>query len=151
MIGGISVKKYAIVGIIVIVILGLLIVPRILSSRDDSISFKEVKQEDLPMELAEALPKYIMEERALTFKYQDDIYVVVTRGEKQTKGYFVDIDSIEKQVYGEGQFDLIVKANFIDPTPNEIVAQEYDYPLMIVKTNLKTMPSAIHLDVSYVE
>lgn len=35
------------------------------------------------------LPKYIMEERALTCKYRDDIYVIVTRGEKKVTGFFL--------------------------------------------------------------
>jgi len=138
-------------GLVLIILLGMLLVPKILASKDGVVGFEEMKQEDLPMELAEALPKYIMEERALTFKYKDDVYVVVTRGEKQSKGYFVDINTIEKETYADDKFDLIVKAQFIDPNPNEIVSQEYDYPLIIVKTNLKAMPSAIHLDVEYVE
>jgi hypothetical protein len=151
MIGGIYVKKYLIFGAALIIILGALIVPKVLKSNDGEVSFKEVAMEDLPTEIQEALPKYIMEERALTCKFQDDIYVIVTRGEKKSKGYFVDIDSIQVESYGEDKFDLIVNAQFIDPNPDEIVSQEYDYPIIVVKTNLKTMPQAVHLDIEYVE
>jgi hypothetical protein len=151
MIGGIYVKKYLIFGAALIIILGALIVPKILKSNDGNVGFKAVEMEDLPTEIQEALPKYIMEERALTCKFQDDIYVIVTRGEKKSKGYFVDIDSIQMESYGEDKYDLVVNAKFIDPNPNEIVSQEYDYPIIIVKTNLKTMPEAVHLDVEYVE
>lgn len=103
------------------------------------------------MEVQEALPKYIMEERALTAKFQDDIYVIVTRGEKKSKGYFVDMENIVMEEYGENKYDLVVYAKFIDPNPNEIVTQEYDYPIIVVKTDLKDMPQAVHLDIEYVE
>lgn len=142
-------KKYLIFGIALIVILGALFVPKLLKSKDGEVTFKTIDKEDLPNEIIEALPKYIMEERALTCKFQDDIYVIVTRGEKKSKGYFVDIDSIIKEEYGEGKFDLIVNALYIDPNPNEIVSQEYDYPIIVVETNLKTMPQAVHLEIEY--
>lgn len=92
-----------------------------------------------------------MEERALTCKYKDEIYVIVTRGEKKSKGYFVEIESIVKEKYSKDKFDLVVYAKFLDPNPYEIVSQEYDYPYIIVKTNLKTMPEEVHLDIEYLE
>lgn len=144
-------KKYFIVGLVLIVILGALIIPKIIKGKDGDVSFKTMEKEDLPTEVQEALPKYVMEERALTAKFQDDIYVIVTRGEKKSKGYFVDIESITKESFGEGKYDLVVHAEFIDPNPNEIVSQEYDYPIIVVKTNLKEMPQAVHLDVEYIE
>ena len=144
-------RKYLIFGIILIVILGGLIAPKLLKGKDGAVSFKAMEKEDLPTEIQEALPKYVMEERALTCKYKDEIYVIVTRGEKQSKGFFVDIDSITKESYGDNKYDLIVYAKFIDPNPNEIVSQEYDYPVIVVKTNLKTMPQAVHLDIEYID
>lgn len=144
-------RKYLILGIVLIIILGALFVPKMLKKKDGIVSFKTLDMEELPPEIREALPKYIMEERALTFKFKDEIFVIVTRGEKKSKGYFVDIDKIVKEPYGEDKFDLVVYAKFIDPNPNEIVTQEYEYPVIVVKTNLKTMPQAIHLDIEYVD
>ncbi len=144
-------RKYLLGGIVLILIIGALIVPKIFKGSDGEVSFKTVDMEDLPMEVQEALPKYIMEERALTAKFQDDIYVIVTRGEKKSKGYFVDIENIVMEEYGENKYDLVVYAKFIDPNPNEIVTQEYDYPIIVVKTDLKDMPQAVHLDIEYVE
>ncbi len=45
----------------------------------------------------------------------------------------------------------MVYAKFIDPDPNEVLPQEYDYPFIIVKTNLKAMPEQVHLDIEYVD
>ncbi len=97
------------------------------------------------------LPKYIMEERALTCKYRDDIYVIVTRGEKKSQGFFVDIEKIVKEKHSKDKYDIVVYAKFIDPDPNEVLPQEYDYPFIIVKTNLKAMPEQVHLDIEYVD
>lgn len=144
-------KKYLIFGVVLIVIIGALFIPKILRSKDGEVTFKAIDRADLPNEILEALPKYIMDERALTCKFQDDIYVIVTRGEKQSKGYFVDIDSISKEEYGDNKYDLIVSALYNDPNPNEIVSQEYDYPIVVVKTNLKEMPQAVHLEVEYLD
>ena len=144
-------RKYLIFGLALIIILGGLIGPKIIKGKNGKVSFKTLDMEELPTEIREALPKYIMEERALTAKYKDDIYVIVTRGEKKSKGYFVDIDKIVKESYDKDKYDLVVYAQFIDPNPNEITSQEYEYPVIVVKTNLKDMPQAVHLDIEYLD
>lgn len=144
-------KKYLIFGLALIIILGALIAPKLLKHKDGEVSFKTMEKEDLPTEILEALPKYIMEERALTCKFEDEIYVIVTRGEKKSMGFFVDIESIVKESYADNKFDLVVNAKFIDPNPDEIVSQEYDYPIIVVKTNLKEMPQAVHLEIEYID
>jgi len=145
------VKKYYIIALAIIVIIGLIFIPKLIRSKSGEVKFKIVKEEDIPEKIAEILPKYLMEERALTCKYRDEIYVVVTRGEKSTKGYEVEIDKIVMEKYSKDIFDIVVYAKFKDPDINEIVEQEYDYPYVVVKTNLKTMPQEVHLDVEYVD
>ncbi|HEY8362989.1 MAG TPA: protease complex subunit PrcB family protein [Tissierellaceae bacterium] len=142
-------KKYYIIAFVIIIIIGLLFIPKLLRGNSTEVKFKVVKEEDIPDKIKEVLPKYLMEERALTCKYKDEIYVIVTRGEKSTKGYEVEIDRIVMEKYGKDTFDITVYAIFKDPDINEIVEQEYDYPYIVVKTNLKTMPQEIHLDVEY--
>lgn len=147
-------KKYLIFGLALVIIIGALIVPKILGSKvfkGTEVKFKEIGEEDIPEKIVEMLPKYIMEERALTCKYRDDIYVIVTRGEKKSQGFTVGIDSIVREDHSKDNFDLVVHAKFTDPNPNEILPQEYDYPFIIVKTKLKTMPQQIHLDIEYIE
>lgn len=143
-------RKNIIIVIAIIVILGaIIVVPRLLGTDNREVKFKTVDEEDLPSKIVEALPNYIMEERALTFQYEEDVYVIVTRGEKSSEGYKVELDSIKTESYGE-DFDLVVYAKFTDPSPNEILSQEYDYPKIVVKTNLKDLPKSIHLDVEYI-
>ncbi len=143
-------KKIHIIALVIILIVLILIVPKMLKVNEGQVKYKVVTEE-IPDKITEMLPKYLMEERALTCKYKDDIYVVVTRGEKNTQGFFVEIDEIAKENYTKDVYDLIVYAKFIDPDPDEIVEQEYDYPYIVVKTNLKNMPQEVHLDVDYKE
>lgn len=142
-------RRYIIFGLAIIIILGGLILPRLLRSNTTDVKFNTIDEEDLPASIVESLPNYIMEERALIFNYDDDIYVIVTRGEKTSEGYLVEIDNLRIEPYGD-EFDLVVYAKFTDPNPNQILSQEYDYPMVVVKTDLKEMPKSIHLDVEYI-
>ncbi len=144
-------RRYLIFGLALIIIMGSLIAPKIIRGKEGLIKFKQVSEEDIPEKILEMLPKYIMEERALTCKYRDDIYVIVTRGEKKSQGFFVDIEKIVKEKHSKDKYDIVVYAKFIDPDPNEVLPQEYDYPFIIVKTNLKAMPEQVHLDIEYVD
>lgn len=142
-------KKHQIITLAIILIIGAIFIPRTLKGRDGEIKFKTILEEEIPEKISEMLPKYLLEERAITCKYGDDIYVIVTRGEKNSQGYFVEIDKITKEKYTKDVYDIVVYARFTDPDPNEIVDQEYDYPFIIVKTNLKNMPEEVHLDIEY--
>src|SRR5699024_11425464 len=130
-IGWIEVKKYLIFGLAIIIIMGSLIITKIIKGREDIVKFKTVEDDDIPEEILDMLPKYIMEERALTCKFREDIYVVVTRGEKKSKGFAVEIEKIGREKYSKDKFDIVVYAKFKDPNPNEVLAQEYDYPFTI--------------------
>lgn len=144
-------KKYLIFGLALIIIMGGLIAPKILKGTEGTVKFKEMEEGDIPEKIVEMLPKYIMEERALTCKYRDDIYVIVTRGEKKSQGFSVDIEKIIMEKYSKDKFDIVVHAKFMDPKPDEVLPQEYDYPYIVVKTNLKSMPEQIHLDIEYID
>ncbi|MCG4584877.1 protease complex subunit PrcB family protein, partial [Anaerosalibacter bizertensis] len=82
--------------IIVVVILGIIFVPKYLNEGDKEVKFKVLKSDEVPQKLKDILPNYLSEERALSCKIEDDVFVVVTRGEKNMEGYSVAIDKIEK-------------------------------------------------------
>jgi hypothetical protein len=148
---GIYMKKYLIIGLVLVILLGSFLVAKLLGDGEDLVKFKPLEMEEVPDKIVEMLPQYVMEERALTCKYRDDVYVIVTRGEKKSLGFFVDIEKIVKEKISDDKFDLVVYAKYIDPNPNEVLPQEYDYPTIIVKTNLKEMPEQIHLDIEYLD
>lgn len=137
--------------IIVVVILGIILIPKYLNEGDKEVKFKVLKADEVPQKLKDILPNYLSEERALSCKIEDDIFVVVTRGEKNMEGYSVTIDKIEKGKKKDGKFNITVFAKYKDPKPDQIVAQKISYPHTIVKTNLDKLPANIKLEVEYEE
>ena len=74
-------KTYIAIGIIIL-ILAILFVPKFLDKGDQKVKYKVLESSEIPEKIKEILPKYLAEERALTCRLNDEIYVVVTRGEK---------------------------------------------------------------------
>ncbi|NLW21705.1 MAG: protease complex subunit PrcB family protein [Tissierellia bacterium] len=145
-------KKYIIFGIIIVIlILAILIIPKYLDKGDRTVKYKVLDSSEIPEKIKEILPKYLSEERALTCRINDEIYVLVTRGEKQTGGYEVEVEKIIKEPKSKDDFELVVYAKFKDPDIDDIVAQGFSYPFTIVKTNLDKMPENIRLEVEYDE
>ena len=96
------------------------------------------------------IPEYKTLERALACAVGDDIYVIVTRGEKPTSGFRVDIDSIYTEEK-DGKENLVVTADFRDPDKKTAISQIITYPVQVVKTDLKRLPDTIELRIQYVE
>lgn len=140
-------KPYVILGIAIILILGIFSTFKILNKGDDNVEFKVLESSEIPEKIKEILPKYLAEEKALICKVRDEIYVIVTRGEKRTGGYSVEVENIIKEEWEEGEFGITVVAKYIDPADDEVVPMGFDYPFTIVKTDLKTMPKSINLQV----
>jgi len=46
------------------------------------VSFEPIDPENIPAQINEILPNYRMKEKALVCRINDEIFVVVTRGEK---------------------------------------------------------------------
>lgn len=115
----------------------------------EPVEFEEVEEKELPGEIvSDIIPEYKSLERALACIIDDDVYVVVTRGEKPTSGYKVSIDSmvVEKEKDKE---NLIVYANFRDPDKKTAFSQIITYPTQVVKTDLKALPDNIELRIQY--
>ena len=116
---------------------------------EESVSFQEVEENKIPAEISsEVIPEYKTLERALACVSGDDVYVIVTRGEKPTSGFGVMID---KMVVEEKEDDknLIVYAKFDDPDKETPISQIITYPICIVKTDLSYLPDNIELRIQY--
>ena len=138
-------------GVILILIFAILLGPKYFSKGDKQVKYKVLESSEIPEKIKEILPKYLTEERALSCRLNDEIYVLVTRGEKQTGGYTVELDSIVNERTAKDEFELTVHAKFKDPDVNDIVSQGFSYPFAIAKTNLNQMPENIKLEVEYEE
>ncbi|QSX06131.1 protease complex subunit PrcB family protein [Sedimentibacter sp. zth1] len=138
------------IGIVIVIVIVIALVYFFIFSKDrpKSIEFTPVEEEDIPAQIAEILPNYRMKEKALVCKVNDEIYVVVTRGEKASAGYEVEI----KKIYLENvdnEMTVRVVAEFTDPKPGEVQAQILTYPYTIVKTELEELPTKVVLDKEY--
>ena len=113
-----------------------------------NVSFDNINPENIPRQITEVLPNYRMKEKALVCRINDEIYVVVTRGEKNTAGYEVEIDKITLSDT-DGEKVLTVYAEYKDPKPGDVTAQILTYPFAVVKTDLEELPQKVVLEREY--
>lgn len=121
-------------------------VPNFMSGGNSEVEHVVLDKEQIPEAINEILPRYRMLERALAAKVDDDIYIIVTRGEKQTAGYDVNVEKVEI-IEENDEKKLIVHAIFKDPNPDDMVTQSMTYPYVVVKTELKELPPKIDLQI----
>jgi hypothetical protein len=113
-----------------------------------NVSFDNISPENIPKQITEVLPNYRMKEKALVCRINDEIFVVVTRGEKNTAGYEVEIDKITLSEV-DGERVLTVYARYKDPKPGDVTAQVLTYPFAVVKTELEELPQKVILEREY--
>ena len=85
--------KGVIYGVILIlfIVLGFLFIPRMFMDTSKPVDFTMIQRESVPEKILDIMDKYEDQERALAVKYEDKIYVIVTRGEKE---YGINMDKI---------------------------------------------------------
>ncbi|MDW5298652.1 MAG: protease complex subunit PrcB family protein [Sedimentibacter sp.] len=142
-------KRIITIVAIVVFIAALLFFFRYLRGKDaQNVSFESIEPENIPEQISEVLPNYRMKEKALVCRVNDDVYVVVTRGEKNTAGYEVEIDKLTLSNV-DGENVLTVYAEYTDPKPGDVTAQILTYPFKVVKTEMKELPQKVVLEKEY--
>lgn len=114
----------------------------------ENVGFDSIDPENMPKQITEVLPNYRTKEKALVAKIDDEIFVVVTRGEKSTAGYEVEIDKLTMSDE-DGEKVLTVYAKYTDPKPGDVAAQILTYPFAVVKTDLQELPQKVVLEKEY--
>lgn len=118
---------------------------------DKKVEFKTLNENKIPQDISsQVIPEYRTLERALACVVEDRIYVIVTRGEKPTSGFSVDIARMVLEEK-EGKTNLVVYADFKDPEKGKALAQVITYPVKVAKTNLTKLPDEIELRIQYEE
>lgn len=144
-------KRAWILILVVIIVLGIIFIPKIFFNKGDgNVSFEILDEGQIPADVNNLLPRYQAQERALSCKVDDNFYVIVTRGEKRTAGYTVTIDKIKK-VKKDDKVELIVYAKYEDPKPGQMVNQVITYPTVVAKAELDELPDKIQLKTEYIE
>ncbi|MDO4485299.1 MAG: protease complex subunit PrcB family protein [Bacillota bacterium] len=115
----------------------------------DNVRFEKVGEKELPNEItADIIPEYKTLERALACMVDDNVYVIVTRGEKPTSGFGVSVNKISSEEK-DGRTNLIVYAVFDDPQKETAISHIITYPVQVVKTDLQKLPDSIELRIQY--
>ena len=110
-----------------------------------TVEFRQLAEEEIPQAIVkDVIPEYRDLERALGCVLDGKVYVVVTRGEKPTAGFGLEISQMKLENTEQGQ-SLIVTALFTDPPEGETVAQVITYPLQVAETQLTELPDTIEL------
>ena len=144
-------KKGLIIIAIIIVALVAALVAVNLFNGDKKVEFKTLSENKIPQDISsQVIPEYRTLERALACVVEDKIYVVVTRGEKPTSGFEVDIDKMKLEEK-DGKTNLIVYADFKDPEKEKALAQVITYPVKVASTDLSKLPDEIELRIQYEE
>lgn len=128
--------KGVIYGVILIlfIVLGFVFIPRMFMDTSKSIDFTMVQRESIPSKILDIMDKYDDDERALAVRYEDKIYVIVTRGDKD---YGINLDKI---VIDEIDGKTIMTVNITYKN------KEKSYPFVVAETNLDSLPDKIHLN-----
>lgn len=113
-----------------------------------NVGFDKIEPDNIPAQINEVLPNYRIKEKALVCKINDEIFVVVTRGEKNSAGYDVDIKKLTLS-NEDGQRVLTVLAEYTDPKPGDVAAQILTYPFVVVKTDMTELPEKVVLEKDY--
>lgn len=110
-----------------------------------SVEFRQLEEEEIPQAIIkDVIPEYRELERALACLADGKIYVLVTRGEKPTAGFDLEIEEMKLEKGEDGQ-NLVVTARFIEPPEGEAVAQVITYPCRVAETSLVELPDTIEL------
>jgi len=150
--GGFIVKnKKVLVTCGVLLIIGLIIalISLFFINAEKNVKFEVVKSDKIPEQIkSEIIPEYKKLERALAYVEDDKVYVIVSRGEKPSTGYNVDVNKIVLEEK-DGIETIIVYADFKDPAKKTSISQIITYPVAVVKTELKNLPDSIELRIQY--
>ncbi|KXZ40501.1 hypothetical protein SAMN05661008_00801 [Alkalithermobacter thermoalcaliphilus JW-YL-7 = DSM 7308] len=119
---------------ILLVVGGFLMIPRLLGDKAEVVEFTMVERNNIPQKILDIMPKYIDEERALSCKIDEEIYVIVTRGQNKEHGVEIEKIELEKQ-----EDKVVMKVYSVYKSPEDA------HPYVVVKTNLKELPDKIEL------
>ena len=128
--------KGVIYGVILIlfIVLGFLFIPRMFMDTSKPVDFTMIQRESVPEKILDIMDKYEDQERALAVKYEDKIYVIVTRGEKE---YGINMDKIVIDKV-DGKTIMTVNITYKN--------KEKSYPFVVAETNLDSLPDKIQLN-----
>ncbi|MGG1684979.1 protease complex subunit PrcB family protein [Pseudalkalibacillus sp. NRS-1564] len=97
----------------------------------ENIAFETVEMQNAPKDVQTTVQQKWLEKSTFTIPSNDDLYIIITRGEMPTGGYSVSIDSIIK----EGN-EIVVSYFYTEPKKDDMVTQAITKPIVISKIEM---------------
>jgi ribosomal protein L35AE/L33A len=104
------------------------------------VAYRKITVFEAPQQIRDMLENTKEQESASVYVVDRVVYILITRGEKMTGGYGVNVVDIDKHILGEDRFGITVRVEYTDPKPGQPVTQAITYPFVIVKTELIDIP-----------
>lgn len=93
----------------------------------------EISYSSLPEILKEQVDYLKLAKNFKAYEYNNDIYLIATRGKKNTGGYDIDITEAFKVSLDNNKYNIKAVVETDDPSSNETVTQAVTYPYSVVK------------------
>ncbi len=97
----------------------------------EKIAFETVEMKSAPKDIQATVQQKWLEKSTFTIPSDEDLYIIITRGEMPTGGYSVNIKSIEKV-----DEELVVSYYYTDPKKDDMVTQAITKPIVIAKVDM---------------
>ncbi|WP_226658624.1 protease complex subunit PrcB family protein [Pseudalkalibacillus hwajinpoensis] len=97
----------------------------------EKIAFETVEMQNAPKDIQATVQQKWLEKSTFTVPSDEDLYIIITRGEMPTGGYSVHIESIEKI-----DEELVVSYYYTDPKKDDMVTQAITKPIVIAKVDM---------------
>jgi hypothetical protein len=99
---------------------------------ENELSIDKMSYSSLPKAIQEKVDALKDEQNFAAFEYDEDIYLIATRGEKSTGGYTIDIEEVYKQRVDTNRYNLKAVVKITNPN-SSIVTQSITHPYSVVK------------------
>lgn len=102
------------------------------SDKGINIPFENLDPGQAPEEIAQWVDSNKNTEQCAVKKLDNNLYILVSRGEKKTAGYAVNITQVSGMRDQEA-LNLTIGMEMTDPDPDALVSQVIDYPFVLIR------------------
>lgn len=99
-----------------------------MNKRVENMEYKIINESEAPQPVKDWLNKNKYKEDYAVIHTEKHTFILITRGEKKTGGYGLELTKLEKQ-----DNKIAVFVEYTDPKPDQVVIQVVTYPYLIVK------------------
>lgn len=128
--------KKIIVGILIVILL--ITLYSCMNKKDDNVEnntncvdveYEVMDEDEIPQKILEKIFEKKEEQATFTFSNGEELYIIICYGAKETGGYSIKVDSLQKC-----NNEIVVKTVLIEPKKEEVVTRNTSFPHIVLKT-----------------